>query len=112
MYFYREELYHYNRNNSERQTQKFVTIQVLFLRRLRRRGKGMEARAPRAPARGLRPPAPPAEWLQKYSLFIAVPGEVDDDESETTQGRGERFSSIEKRACRIQRRYGLSYSTR
>jgi hypothetical protein len=62
MSFYREELYYYNRNKSESQT-------------------------------------------QKISLSILVPGEVDDDESETTQRRGERPSSIEKRACRIQRRY-------
>ncbi len=43
-----------------------VTIQVPFSRRLRRpwKKKGDFARTPRAPAGGLRPPAPPAEELQ------------------------------------------------
>src|SRR6266702_1274939 len=37
-----------------------VTTQVPFLCRLRRQGREKEARTPRAPARGLRPPVPPA----------------------------------------------------
>ncbi len=56
----------------------FVTTQAPFCAACGGEGKGKEARTPRAPARGLRPPAPPTE-----QLLSAAAGEEEGKEART-----------------------------